>query len=123
MSNKISIGNLTGEISRMLDEYSGAVASDVKDCCRKVAKETVKKLKSSSPERSGSYKKSWRSTVVAENSSGVQIVVHDGKYQLTHLLEFGHAKRGGGRVSPIPHVKQAEEEAASRLMEEIKKIL
>ena len=33
MSNKISIGNLTGEISRMLDEYSGVAASDVKDCC------------------------------------------------------------------------------------------
>ena len=43
------------------------------------------------------------------------------RYQIAHLLEHGHAKRGGGRVAARPHIAPAEEHGVTSLQEKIER--
>lgn len=112
----ISIDSLAAEISSLMEEYAADVNSDMKAEAKGIAKETIKELKQTSPEGKGSkkghYKDGWASKVVAEKTNSLDIVIYNKKKPgLTHLLEKGHAKRGGGRVEGKPHIGPAEEKA------------
>ena len=65
---------------------------------------------------SGAYAKSWTSKVEYEDHLIKGLELYNRKhYQRTHLLEYGHAKVGGGRVAGIPHIKPNEEKAIEEL--------
>lgn len=100
-----------------LEEFRKVEVGQLKTIINDVAKETVKELKATSPRRKGpqggQYKKNWAYKKLREDSVRSQVVIYEKKpeYRLTHLLEKGHAKRGGGRVDARPHIKKAEEKA------------
>lgn len=113
----IRIDALGAEIAKLMEGYASEVAAETKAEAKAVAKEAVKELKQTSPEgpgsRKGHYKDGWASKVERENAVSINIKVYNRKKPgLTHLLEKGHAKRGGGRVSGIPHIAPAEQRAA-----------
>lgn len=121
----IRIDALGAEITKLMEEYASGVAADTKAEAKAVAKEAVKELKQTSPEgpgsRKGHYKDGWASKVERENAVSINIKVYNKKKPgLTHLLEKGHAKRGGGRVNGIPHIAPAEKQAAEEFEKRLK---
>jgi len=108
----ISIDQLANEIARELATYSHDVVEKVNMSSEKVGKAVVKQLKQTSPKRYGKYAKSWRVKTEPEVGQPHKRIIHVKKphYRLTHLLEYGHAKVGGGRVEGKPHIRPAEKQ-------------
>ena len=118
------IDNLAQEIMEGLKEYADLASDDVKKAVRKAGNAAKKEIAASAPKDTGTYVKSWSVKKTKETSNSLEVVVHSkNRYQLTHLLEYGHAKRGGGRVSARPHIAQAEENAIETLETEIARAL
>ena len=105
-----SIDNLADEIMKGLTEDSDLADMEMKKAVRKTATAVKKEISANAPKRTGKYAKSWTAKKTKENSHSLEMTVHSkNRYQLAHLLEKGHAKRGGGRVSGRPHIAPAEE--------------
>lgn len=105
-------------MKKFLENYNGAVIEEVTEVIPQVAKEAVKKLKAKSPKgETGKYSKGWTYKVnTGRLTTGATIYGKTGTYQLAHLLEYGHAKRGGGRTAAIEHIKPVEEWAIDEIM-------
>jgi predicted phage-related endonuclease len=110
-----SIDDLSNQIARELQRYANVVAEDVDTAAEEVANNLVEELKDSGPKLTGNYRKGW----TVKNVRGVRVVHNKTKYRLTHLLEKGHAKVGGGRVAAIPHIRPAEERAINDFLTRI----
>lgn len=126
---KVSIDNLASAISQELRSYNQNVTDGIKKSVREVAEETREEISDKSPKRTGKYKKGWRVKDVFEAANDIRLAVHNKtSYQLTHLLENGHASSNGtkrkfGRVKAYPHIAKAEENAAEKLMNKAKVVI
>ena len=121
----ISIDQLTAEIAKELSRYSQDVVEKVNVSSDKVGKAAVKQLKQTSPKRYGKYAKSWTVKTEPEVGQPDKRIVHvkAPHYRLTHLLEHGHAKKGGGRVEGKPHIRPAEEMVIKEFMAEVEEAI
>ena len=120
MSDKCTIDNLAKTIMEGLQEYADVASEDVKAAVRKAGKSVKADIAANAPKRTGAYSKSWTVKTQKETANSLEVVIHSkNRYQLAHLLEHGHAKRGGGRVAGTPHIAPAEEKAIKELEEEI----
>ena len=116
MSNRVSVDALTAAVMEQLDEYRELATEDMKKAVRDAGKTVKTEINNSAPVLTGRYAKSWKSKTTAESYSDIEVTVYSPKrYMLAHLLEHGHAKRGGGRVRAIPHIKPAEETGEEQL--------
>ena len=119
-----SIDDLTAEVMQGLSEYAELTDKAMKKAVRKTATVVKNEISANAPEKTGRYKKSWKAKKVRENSHTLDMTVHSkDRYQLTHLLEKGHALRNGGRARAFPHIAPAEEHGAEMLEELIRKEL
>ena len=121
-NQRVSVDRMAEAVMEGLLEYAELAADVMKDCVKKAGNTVKKETQAGAPVRTGKYKRSWAVKRQRETSNVLEVVVHSrDRYQLTHLLEKGHAKRGGGRVKAVPHIAPAEEKGVRELEEGIKR--
>ena len=124
MGKTIKPEQLAKEVMDGLEEYADLAADVMKKEIQETGKVVKKQIEQTAPRKSGRYAKSWAVKKTAETSNSLEVTVHSrNRYMLTHLLENGHAKRGGGRVRAIPHIAPAEELGAQELEKRIERAL
>lgn len=121
-SRKITADNLGEAIAEILEEYGDEVQKDMDDVVKDVGKEGVKAIKSASGVfgGTGKYRKGWTSQTDSERY-GSTVTIYNRTPGLPHLLENGHAKRGGGRVPGKTHIAPVEQELIKQFEEQIEK--
>lgn len=124
MAQTIPIDQLAETVMEGLQEYADLATDDLKKSVRKAANSVRKDIQATAPKDTGAYAKSWATKKTKETSNSLEITVHSrNRYQLAHLLEHGHAKRGGGRVAGRPHIAPAEAKAVDVFEKEVEKAL
>jgi len=124
MSRTVSIDEMDNAIMEELEKYADLAADELKAAVKETAASVRKDIQAGAPVDTGKYKKSWSVKNVREDSESIELVVHSrNRYQIAHLLEHGHAKRGGGRVAAKPHIASAEQRGNEKLMQTIEQKL
>lgn len=124
MARRVSIGDMAAAIEKDLQRYSDIASEDVKSAVKQAGETVKEEIEKNAPVRTGAYRKSWAVKKRKETSNSLTLTVHSrNRYYLAHLLEFGHAKRGGGRVPGKAHIALAEEKGIRQLENEIERSL
>lgn len=109
------------QLAEILDGYEKEVREAVEKDIEKVARDTAKDLRQTSPKESGEYAKNW--SVRNDKRTKTAIVYNKKTYRLTHLLENGHVIRNQhgtwGRLEGKEHIKPAEERAIQELLQKV----
>lgn len=115
----IKIGNLVNEITRAVQQYTQDVKDEVEKAADEISNNMVKAIKHGSPKLTGNYAKGW-GRVKTKNGF---IIRNRTDYQLTHLLEYGHAMRSGGRVAAHVHIRPVEEHYVKQFEKRVEKVI
>ena len=124
MARKVSIGNLASEVMKQMEEYSSVTAEGMKKAVKSAGKTVRQEIKATAPARSGDYAKSWSVKKANETSTKLELTVYSrNRYQIAHLLEYGHGLHQGGRTRAFPHISEAEAKGAEQLENDIERML
>ena len=124
MNRTVSIDEMDSAIMDELEKYAELASDDLKAAVKETAASVRQDIQAGAPVDTGKYKKSWSVKNVHEDSESIDLVVHSrNRYQIAHLLEHGHAKRGGGRVAAKPHIAAAEQRGNEKLVTTIEQKL
>lgn len=111
-------------IGEILQTFNHSVDTIVDEAAVKTGKQGAAWLKSGSPIRTGKYAKGW---TYRKTKRGTVYIYNAKRYQLTHLLEKGHAtvKTHGrygstSQTKAIPHISIVEHAVALQFEDRIK---
>ncbi len=110
---KTTVDTLAADVMAILEEYTGDVERLNTETVKEIGKKGVQSLKSASGVFGGrgKYASGWAVQTEETARTVSKATLYNGKLPgLPHLLEHGHAKRGGGRTAGKVHIQPVEEE-------------
>ncbi len=119
--SSIPPSELSKEIQKYLQEYKEEIDEDVQEETDKAIASAKSELRSISPKNTGNYASGWAVKSKKYSNGYYKVIWNRKAYQLTHLLEFGHATRNGGRTKAQPHIRPTEEKYKTRFTESLER--
>lgn len=124
MVKTIKPQDLAAAVENALRSYNKVVAEEIKKEAVETADLCVQDIQAKAPRHTGKYRRGWKAKTLFESEDDIRIAVYNQTApQLTHLLEYGHAKQNGGRVEGRAHIAPAEQKAAKRLESKAKVVV
>lgn len=119
---KVTPEQLPKAFAEIVEKYKDDLVSATNDVVRDMGRKTAAAVRTSaSAVTKGKYARNWTFTV--EGRVNPTAIIYNRVPGLPHLIEFGHAKRNGGRVPGKPHVKPVEDKAVIEFEKELIKKL
>ena len=123
MAKKVPADNLRAACAKIFAEYGADVQADINDLVKSIAKKGVQAVKGNARSMfggTGKYASGWTSQVETGRISAKLTIYNKDVPGLPHLLENGHANRGGGRTPGRAHIKPVEEELVKQFEQGVK---
>jgi hypothetical protein len=125
---KVRADNLVAELNKILESYGDSVMENMRDAVKAAAQKGAQALNSEASTKFGTvkaqdkkYAGSWKAKTESKGYYSTAVIYSD-KPGLPHLLEYGHALKGGGRSGFVPgreHIKPVED----KLVEEFEQAI
>ena len=121
MARRVTLEGLPDAIADILDEYEDETIRSSHEVVKKVAQAGARAVNSAASAAFGGkrYRSSW-SAQIQNSRLDAGAVIYSRVPGLPHLLENGHAKRGGGRTTGKSHIKPVEEKLVKEFENELK---
>lgn len=126
MAKTVTIDNLDSAIHDILEEYGNEVTRANSQAVRETAKTGAQAVRNSAKSMFKTQKRhpykyagGWRYAVEEGRVYSKATIYNASVPGLPHLLENGHAKRGGGRVEGRAHIRPVEEKIAENFIRDI----
>lgn len=118
---RVTIDALPGAIMEICTEYFNDADKATEEIMHKATQTARAELRATSPKKTGKYARGWQYRKGGGKGRGCRFIIYNGsKPGLTHLLEKGHAVRGGGRAPAHPHIAPVEQKVCEQLPDDIK---
>ena len=124
MAVRIGSESLRNTIENILEQYGDSAKGVVEEACKDVAKQVVKDLRQAGDfNRGEDFRKGWTSKTENTRFGASVVVYNKTKPGLAHLLEFGHAKRNGGRTRAFNFIAPINDTVEKKFLDAFQKNL